>query len=154
MLPNLRQTHPEQKNTDDDENAYKLGPNYGGEFTGLHRHIISVVVFSNSETLKSVLVEYAATEMGFLDDYSDSDPNHKSIRGNVITTYLLHVAQCIISNKKNRVKTVLIDDASLKSFYSRLDFKVIKDFATSTNFEEARRRFHYETGKSKADQNE
>ena len=29
---------------------------------------------------------------------------------------------------------------------------VIKDFATSTTFEAARRRFHYDTGKSKADQ--
>ena len=28
---------------------------------------------------------------------------------------------------------------------------VIKDFATSTNFEAARRQFHYEKGKSKAD---
>ena len=88
-----------------------------------------------------MLVEYAATEMCFLDDYSDADPNHKSIRGNVITTFLLHVAQCIIFNQKNRVKTILSDDASLKSFYSRLGFKFIKDFATSTNFEEARRRF-------------
>ena len=52
---------------------------------------------------------------------------------------------------KNRVKTILIADASLKSFYSRLGFKVIKDFATSTNFEEACSQFHYETGKSKAE---
>ena len=41
----------------------------------------------------------------------------------------------------------------MKSFYSRLGFKVIKDFFNpSTSFVEARRRFHYETGKSKADQ--
>ena len=48
-----------------------------------------------------MLVEYAATEMGLLDDYLDADPNHKIIRGNGITTFLLHVAQCIIfqSNK-------------------------------------------------------
>ena len=64
--------------------------------------------------------------MGFLDDYSDADPNHKSIRGNGITTFLFHVAQCVLWS--------------------------IKDFATSTNFETARRRFHYETGKSKVDQ--
>ena len=83
--------------------------------------------------------------MGFLDDYSDADPNHKSIRGNGITTFLFHVAQCIISNQTNRVKTILIANASLKSFYSRLGFKVIKDFVTSTNLEEARSRFHYET---------
>ena len=56
------------------------------------------------------------------------------------------------SIKKNRVKTILIANASLKSFYSRLGFKIIKDSATSTNFEEARSQFHYETGKSKAEQ--
>ena len=99
-----------------------------------------------------MLVEYEITEISFLNDYSDADPNHKSIRGSGITKFLLHVAQCIIFNQKNCVKTILIDDASLKSFYSRLGFKVIKDFATSTNFEEACSWFHYETGKSKADQ--
>ena len=99
-----------------------------------------------------MLVEYSDTEMGFLDDYLDADPNHKSIRVNGITTFLLHVAQFIIFDQTNRVKTILIADALLKLFYSRLGFKVIKDFATSTNFEEARRRFHYETGKSKSDQ--
>ena len=71
---------------------------------------------------------------------------------NVITKFLLHVSQCIIFNQTNRVKTTLIADALLKSFYSRLGFKVIKDFANSPNFEEARRQFHYESGKSKADQ--
>ena len=71
--------------------------------------MISVVVFSYSETLGSMLVEYAATEMGFLHDYLYADPNHKSI-----TTFLLQVAQCIIFNQTNRVKTVLIADASLK----------------------------------------
>ena len=40
----------------------------------------------------------------------------------------------------------------MKTFYSRLGFLVIKDFVTSTTFEAARRQFHYETGKSKADQ--
>ena len=114
--------------------------------------MISVVVFSYSETLESMLVEYEITEMSFLDDYSDADPNHKRIRGNGITTFLLHVAQCIIPKKKNRVKTILIADASLKSFYSRLGFKVIKYFATSTSFEEACSRLHYEKGKSKAEQ--
>ena len=55
--------------------------------------MISVVVFYYSETLKSMLVEYSSTEMGFLDYYSDADPNHKRIRGNGITTFLFHVAQ-------------------------------------------------------------
>ena len=63
----------------------------------------------------------------------------------------MHVAQCIIFNQTNCVKTTLISDASLKSFYSRLDFKAIKDFANSPNFEEACKRFHYESGKSKED---
>ena len=90
--------------------------------------------------------------MGFLDHYREADPNHKSIRGNGITTFLLHVAQCIIFNQTNIVKTILFANASLKSFYSRLGFTVINDFATSTNFEEARRRFNYETVKSKSDQ--
>ena len=112
--------------------------------------MISVVVFSYSETLESMLVEYAATEMGSLDNYFDASPKGKSIRGNGIATFLLHVAQCIFFNKKDRVKTTLIADALLKSFYSRLGFKVIKYFATSPNFEEARKQFHYGSGKSKA----
>ena len=95
-----------------------------------------------------MLVEYTATEMGFLDDYSDADPNHKSIRVNGITTFLLNVAQCINFNQTNCVKTILLYDASLKSFYSSLGFTVIKDFTISTDFEEACSRFHYETGKS------
>ena len=44
---------PRTKHTDDDKNAYKFGPLYGGESTGLHRHMILVVVFSYSETLKN-----------------------------------------------------------------------------------------------------
>ena len=83
--------------------------------------------------------------MGFLDDYYDADPNHKSIRVNGITTFLFHVSKCIISNLTNHVKTILIANVSLKKIYSRLGFTVIKDFVTSTTFEEARRRFHYET---------
>ena len=88
----------------EDEKAYKFGPLYGGESTVFHRRMISVVVFSYSKTLESMLVEYSATEMGFLDDYSDADPNHKSIRGNGITTFLLHVTQCLIFNQTNHFK--------------------------------------------------
>ena len=90
--------------------------------------------------------------MGFLDNYSDADPNHKIIRGNGITTFLFHIAQCIIFNLTNHVKTIFIANVSLNTFYSRLDFMVIKDFVTSTTFDVACSRFHYETGKSKADQ--
>ena len=114
--------------------------------------MILVVVFSYSETLKIMLVEYAATEMGFLDDYSDADPNHKSIRGNGITTFPFHVAQCILFCLTKCVKTILIANASLKSFYSRLGFTVIKDFVTSTTFEAALSQFHYRKVKSKAEQ--
>ena len=99
-----------------------------------------------------MLIEYAATEMGFLDDYSDAHPNHKSIRGNAITTFLFHVAQCIIFNLTNQVKTIFIANVLLKTFYLRLGFFVIKYFSTSTKFEAARRRFHYDTGKSKEDE--
>ena len=70
--------------------------------------------------------------MVFLDDYCDADPNHKIIRVNGITTFLFHVAQCIIFCLKICVKIILISNASLKSFYSRLGFTVIKDFVTST----------------------
>ena len=70
--------------------------------------MIPVVVFSYSETLKSMLVEYASTEMGFLDDYSDADSNQKIIRGNCITTFLLQVAQCIIFNQKNCLKKIIM----------------------------------------------
>ena len=87
-----------------------------------------------------------------LDYYSDADPNHKSIRGNGITTFLFHVAQCIILNLTNHVKTILIANVSLKKFYSRLGLSVIKYLETSTTFEAARRRFNYDTGKSKEDE--
>ena len=127
-------------------------PLYGGESTGFHHHMISVVVFSYSETLESMLVDYAVTEMGFHDNYADAAPQGKSMRKNGITTFLLYVAQCIIFNQTNRFKTTFIADASLKSFYSRLGFKVIKGFANSPNFEEAHKRFHHESGKSKEDQ--
>ena len=60
------------KNTNEDEKAYKFGPLYGGESTDFHRRMISLVLFSYSETLESMLVEYAALEMGFLNDYSDA----------------------------------------------------------------------------------
>ena len=77
------------KNTNDDVKAYKFHPLYGGESTGFHRRMISVVLSSYSKTLESMLVEYSATEMVSLDDYSDADSNHKSIKVNGITTFLL-----------------------------------------------------------------
>ena len=61
--------------------------------------MISVVVFSYSNTLQSMLVDYAVTDMGCFDDYSDAAPRAKTMRGNGITTFLLHVAQCITLNQ-------------------------------------------------------
>ena len=91
-----------------------------------------------------MLVDYAVTEMGSLDDYSGATPQDKIMRGNGITTFLSQVSQCIIFNQTSCVKTALIAKASMKSFYSRLCFKVINDFANYPNFEEACKRFHYE----------
>ena len=87
--------------------------------------------------------------MGCFDDYLDAPPRAKNMRGNGITTILLHVAQCITFHQTNICTEKLIAEASLKSFYSRLGFKVIKYFATSPHFEEARKQFNYESGKSK-----
>ena len=98
----------------DDEMAYNFCPLYGGESIGFHLHMISVVVFSYSEKLEGMMVEYKATEMGSLDDDLDAAPKEKSIRGNGITTFLLHVFQCIIFNRKNRIKATLIADSLLK----------------------------------------
>ena len=97
-----------------------------------------------------MLVDYAVTDMGFFDDYSDATPRAKTMGGNGITTFILHGAQCITFRQTNIVKAILIAEASLKSFYSGLGFKVIKDFTKSPNSEEARKRFNYESGKSKA----
>ena len=95
-----------------------------------------------------MLVDYAVKYMGCYDDSSDSAPRDKTMRVNVITTFLLHVAKFITFNKK-LVTATLFDKARLKSLYSRLGFKVIKDFATYHHLEKARKQFHYELGKSK-----
>ena len=51
---------------------------------------------------------------------------------------------------KTNVTATSIAESQLKSFYLRLGFKFIKYFATSPNFEEAHKQFHYESVKSKA----
>ena len=63
--------------------------------------MISVVVFLYSNKIKSMLVYYAVTEMGLFDDYLDAAQRAKTMRRNVITTFLLHVAQCITFCQKN-----------------------------------------------------
>ena len=78
-----------------------------------------------------MLVDYEVTKMGCFDDYSDAAPRAKTMRRNGITTFLLHVSQCITFRQTNIVTGTLIAKAFLKSFYSRLGFKVITYFATS-----------------------
>ena len=88
--------------------------------------------------------------MGCFDDYSDAASCAKTMRVNCITTFLLHVAQCITFCQTKTFIATLISEELLKSFYSRLGFKVIKYFAKSPNFEEDCKRFHCESGKSRA----
>ena len=98
--------------TNYDEMAYKYVPTYGDESNGYHRHMISDVVFFYSNTLKSMLVDYAVTEMGCFGDYSDAAPRAKNMRGNGITTFILRVAQCITFRQTNIVTETLIAGAS------------------------------------------
>ena len=78
--------------TNDDEMAYTFAQTCGDESTGYNCHMISVVVFFYPNTLKIMFVDYAVTEMGCFDDYSDAAPHAKTMRGDVITTFLLHVS--------------------------------------------------------------
>ena len=93
-----------------------------------------------------MLVDYVVIEIGYFNDYSDPVSHAKTMRGNGIASFIFIVSQCIIVNKTRFVTVTLIPAARLKLLHSRLGFKVIKDFATSPNFEEARKRFHYESG--------
>ena len=76
-------------------------PTYGDEYTVYHCHMISVVVFFNSNALKSMLVDYAITEVSCFDDYSYAAPRAKTMGGNGVSTFLLQVYQCnrLPSNK-------------------------------------------------------
>ena len=132
-----------------DEKDFTFEVTYGDESTGYHRNMISGVVFFYSNTLKSMLVDHLVTEIVCFDDYSNFNPRDKNMRVNGITTFLLHVAQCITFLQTKFVTATIIAEALLKSFYPRLGFKVIKYLATSHNFEEAHKRFHYESGKYK-----
>ena len=78
--------------TNDDQKAYVFAPTYGDGSTAFRRHMISVFVFSYSNTIKIMLVDYGVTEMGHFDDYLDAAPRAKSMRGNGITTFILRVA--------------------------------------------------------------
>ena len=94
--------------TNYDEMAYEYGPTYGYESTGYHCHMISVAVISYSNKLKIMLADYAVTQMGFFDDYSDAAPRDKTMRGNGITTFFLHVSQCITFCQTNIVTATFI----------------------------------------------
>ena len=68
--------------------------------------------------------------------------------GIILLTLFCTLPNVSFSIKQKKTAT-LIDEAWLKSLYSRLVFKFIKYFATSPNFEEACEQFHYESVKSK-----
>ena len=125
-----------------DQKAYEMEPTYGK--SGMwRRHMISVVVFSTSFELQSMLVDYAGTEAGILDNYSDAAPDNKSIRGLGSATLLLHIAQCFAFLQTQHVTAILIAENTLHSFYTQLGFKKIKDFKSLPKFKDARQRFHY-----------
>ena len=64
-------------------------------------------------TLQIILVDYAVIDMGFLYDYSDAAPCAKIMRVNSITTFLLHVSQCITFNQIKFSTATLIVEARL-----------------------------------------
>ena len=100
--------------TDDEQKYYAFVPTYGDGYTDFKLHTISVIVFYSSNKLQSMLVDYAVTDMGCLDYYSDAVPRAKIMRGNGITTFILHVAQCIIFNQTKFVTATLIAKDRLK----------------------------------------
>ena len=73
--------------------------------------MISVVVFFYSNTLKTLLVDYAVTEMGCFDDYSNAALREKTMRGNGITTFIFHAAQCITFHQTKFVTEKIIAEA-------------------------------------------
>ena len=82
-----------------DQKAYAFAPTYVDGSTAFHRHMISVVVFYYLNKLQSMSVDNAVTEMGCFGDYSYAEPRAKKMRGDCITTFLLHVSQCITFTK-------------------------------------------------------
>ena len=60
-----------------------------------------------------MLVYYAVTDMDCFDDYSDAAPRAKTMRVNGITTFILHVVQCITLHQKRFVTATLIAEALL-----------------------------------------
>ena len=90
----------------DDQNFFILAPIYGDGSAAFRHHMISSVVFSYSNTLQNMLVYYVVTEIGWFDENLDAVPCAKKMRENGITTFLLHVFQCITFNQKLLILTV------------------------------------------------
>ena len=61
-----------------------------------------------------MLVCYEVTTTGCFYDYSGAAPRAKTMRGGGITTFILHVAQCIIFNQTKFGTVTLIVEAPLK----------------------------------------
>ena len=76
--------------------------------------MISVVVFLYSNKFKSMFVDYKVTEMVCFDGYLDADPRSKTMRGNGITKFILHVSQCINFRQIKFVTATLIAEEFLK----------------------------------------
>ena len=57
-----------------------------------------------------MLVDDVFTDMGWFDDYLDAAPRAKTMRGNGITTFLLHVSQCITLSQTKFVTATLISE--------------------------------------------
>ena len=55
----------------DDQKAYAFAPTYGYGYTAFHRNMISVVVFSYSNELQIMFVDYSVTDIGLSNDYSE-----------------------------------------------------------------------------------
>ena len=80
-----------------------------------------------------MLVDYAVTETGCFDDYLDARSRAKTMRRNGINIFLLQVAQCITFNQTKFGTKTLLEEARLKSLYSRLGFllKTLRHFLIS-----------------------
>ena len=62
-----------------------------------------------------MLVDYSVTEMVSFDNYLDTAPSTKTMRGTGITNFLLHVNKFITFNKLKIVTATLIVEAVVKS---------------------------------------
>ena len=96
--------------TNDDQKYFVFAPIYGDESNAFHSHML---YYSN--TLQSMLLDYTVTEMGCFDDYSDAATCAKTMRGNGITNFILHVSQCITFNKIIVFTATIIAKERLKS---------------------------------------